>query len=185
MKVQVWQSAPLEAIVSAGLDVDLGGTGAKDVAEIPGTVFTPTLYFGKGFGDLPEALRYARPFAITATVGQTFPTGIAGRTLAWGGALEYDLRYLHANVRRLGPSAPWKNLILLVELSFTTPEDGDGPTTGTVSPGVLYESKYFQLGVEAVVPVDEATGKGVGASVQLQLAIDDLWPSAFGHPLFR
>ena len=76
-------------------------------------------------------------------------------------------------------------MIPLVEFSFTTPENrGGGPTTGTINPGILYENNYFQIGAEAVIPVNNATGHEVGAIVQLQIYIDDIWPKLFGHPVF-
>ena len=87
-------------------------------------------------------------------------------------------------MRDIGLTEPFKNMIPLVEFSNTSPENRDGgETTGTINPGILYESKYFQIGAEAIIPVNSATGHNVGAVVQLEIFIDDIWPKIFGHPI--
>jgi hypothetical protein len=180
----LWQSDEHEAIVSIGALWQIGGSGDHSVDADPTSVFTPTLYFGKGFGDLPMALEYARPFAITGTLGEDLPTSAEPNNLEWGLALEYSLPYLQSQVKDIGLPEPFKNMIPLVEFSFTSPENREGgETTGTINPGVLYESKYFQLGAEAIIPVNDATGHNVGAIIQLEIFIDDIWPKVFGHPL--
>jgi hypothetical protein len=184
-KYQLWENAPHEAIVSIGSEWDVGGTGAKKIGADSANTFTPTIYFGKGFGDLPDSLSYVRPFAITGTAGEDLPTSADPNSLEWGFALEYSLPYLQSQVKDVGLSAPFKNMIPVVEFSFDTPENrGGGETTGTINPGVLYESKYFQIGAEAIVPINGASGRGIGAVVALQIYIDDIWPKVFGHPLF-
>ena len=76
-------------------------------------------------------------------------------------------------------------MIPLVEFSLSTPENRQGgETTGTINPGVLYENTYFQLGAEAVLPFNRASGNDIGGIVQLQIFIDDIWPHVFGHPIF-
>jgi hypothetical protein len=57
-------------------------------------------------------------------------------------------------------------------------------TTGTVNPGVLWETPYFQLGAEALVPVNHNSGAHVGFIIQTWIFIDDLFPRLFGHALF-
>jgi hypothetical protein len=183
-KYQLWQNDAHEAIFSIGAEWQIGGTGSSLVGADPANVFTPTIYFGKGFGDLPDALSYARPLAITGTLGEDLPTRLDPNNLEWGLAVEYSLPYMQSQVKDIGLPAPFKNMIPLVEFSFASPENRDGGgTTGTINPGVLYESKYFQIGIEAVIPVNGATGHEVGAMVQLQIFIDDICPKWFGHPL--
>jgi hypothetical protein len=72
-KWQFFTNAPHELIISAGIDFDIGGTGAHQIAE-SFTTISPALFFGKGFGDLPESVKYLRPFAITGVIGPNFPT---------------------------------------------------------------------------------------------------------------
>jgi hypothetical protein len=80
---------------------------------------------------------------------------------------------------------PFRNVIPLVEFAMNSPLDrGGGQTTGTVNPGFLWESRYCQIGAEAVIPINQATGPNVGFVVQVQVFIDDLLPKIFGHPLF-
>jgi hypothetical protein len=184
-KYQLWENVPHEAIFSVGAEWDMGGTGSKQVGADSANVFTPTIYFGKGFGDLPDALKYARPFAITGTLGEDLPTSYADpNSLDWGLALEYPIQYLQSQVKYVGIPAPFSTMIPVVEFAMTTPENrGGGGTTGTINPGILYENNYFQLGAEAIIPVNSDTGSQVGAIVQLEIYIDDIWPKIFGHPL--
>src|SRR5271170_434876 len=180
----IWQSDAHEAILSVGAIWEIGGSGSSRVGADPTSVFTPTIYFGKGFGDLPDALEYARPFAITGTLGEDLPASAEPNNLETGLALEYSLPYLQGQVKDVGLPGPFKNMIPLVEFTLTSPENRDGgEATGTINPGVLYESKYFQIGAEAIIPVNDATGHDVGAIIQLEIFIDDIWPKLFGHPL--
>jgi hypothetical protein len=73
-KYQLFTSAPHEALLSLGLDVDLGGTGSRSVGAESFSTFSPVLLFGKGFGDLPEALNFLKPLAITGRFGVDLPT---------------------------------------------------------------------------------------------------------------
>jgi len=76
-------------------------------------------------------------------------------------------------------------MIPLVELAMQSPENRDGgTTTGTVNPGVLYESRYFQAGIEAVIPINKHSGENIGFVFNVNIFIDDLWPKIFGHPVF-
>jgi hypothetical protein len=54
-KYQFLLNAPHEAIASVGVVTEVGGTGAARVGALPFATYTPTLYFGKGAGDLPES----------------------------------------------------------------------------------------------------------------------------------
>lgn len=185
-KYQLWLNAPHEAVFSVGADWEVGGTGARRVGADSANVFTPTIYFGKGFGDLPGCLNYVRPFAVTGLIGEALPTSAEADSLEWGGALEYSLPYLQSYVKDVGLPAPFKNMIPLVEFAFSTPENrSGGRTTGTINPGVLWEAKYFQLGAEAIIPANGATGDEVGGVFQIQFYLDDLLPKLFGYPIFQ
>ena len=52
-KYRVFKNDEHEFVMSVGLNIEWGGSGAQDVGAERFTVYTPTLYFGKGFGDLP------------------------------------------------------------------------------------------------------------------------------------
>ena len=62
--------------------------------------------------------------------------------------------------------------------------DGEKRTTGTINPGVIYVGDKFQLSAEAIVPVNRASGDGVGGMGQLHLYLDDIFPDTYGQPLF-
>jgi hypothetical protein len=186
-KYEFWINPQHEAIISAGVEGDLGGTGEKSIGRSSFTTLTPKLYFGKGLGDLPDTMGALRPFAITGELGQSFPFSSKDpNTFNWGFAVEYSLPYLQQNVADIGLPHFVRDLIPLVEFNLSTDENRDsgGMTTGTVNPGILYESPYFQLGAEANIPINRQSGTYVGFTVQLWIFIDDIFPHAFGHPLF-
>ena len=185
-KYQLFENAPHEFIFSVGGEVDLGGTGSKAIGRESFSTYTPKIFFGKGFGDLPKTLEYLQPFAITGTLGDVIPSESADpNALSWGLALEYSLPYLQQHVQEIEWLRPFRNVIPLVELAMNSPLDrSGGRTTGTINPGFLWESRYCQIGAEAVIPINRATGPNVGVVVQVQVFIDDLLPKIFGHPLF-
>jgi hypothetical protein len=181
--LELFRSPDHEFVVSAGLDWDIGGSGSKRVADRFST-YTPTIKFGKGFGDLPESLNYLRPFALTATVGYAVPgASDASQSIAWAGALEYSLLYLQNNVQDQGFSNFVAQLTPIVEFSFSSPVSAGG-TTGTFNPGLIWSGQQEQLAVEAIIPVNRATGDNVGVIAQLHFYIDDLFPATLGTSIF-
>ena len=195
-KYQLLVDPMSEAILAVGLDVDLGGSGAKRIGAEDFTTFTPALFFGKGFGDLADAASFMRAFALTGSAGISLPTKVkvpddAGgfedipHVLQIGLALEYSFPYLQSQVRNIGLGAPFDRMIPVVELSLETPLDhGGGKTVGTVNPGVLWAGQYVQLGLEAMIPLNHASGHAVGFLAQLHFYVDDLLPRSLGRPLF-
>jgi hypothetical protein len=201
LKYQFFTDADREAIVSAGIDWDIGGSGTRRVGAESFSTLTPALFFGKGFGDLPDEWRYARPFAVTGSIGVGFPTRSSTttvndegeesverhpHTLEWNFALEYSIPYLQSFVKDMGIGAPFDRMFPLVEFAMSTPLDrGRGGTTGTINPGILWTGQYAQVSVEAVIPVNDRSGKGVGWLAQLHFFLDDLYPNSLGRPLVR
>lgn len=195
-KYQFFTSAEHETIFSLGAGVEIGGTGQKRVGAESFSTWAAAIFFGKGLGDMAENLWLLRPVALTGLVGIAVPTSVSTRTdeeierhptvLQYGFALEYSLIYLQEQVKDIGLQAPFDRLIPLVEFSFDTPLDHgqSGQTTGTIDPGVIWSSKYAQFGVEAVIPINEQTGKSVGVIAQLHFYLDDLFPRSLGRPLF-
>ena len=189
-----------ETIVSAGVDWDIGGSGASRVGAERFSTLTPAVFVGKGFGDLPESMRFWRPLALTGSLGVGFPTRSSTTTvdddgnavserhphvLQAGFALEYSLPYLNAFVKDVGLPSWLRGAVPLVEVVLSKPLDrGGGPTTGTVNPGILFAGRTMQLGIEAVVPINRRTGGGTGVLVQLHFFLDDLFPNSLGRPLF-
>jgi len=200
LKYQFYTSEPHEAIVSAGLDWDIGSSGAQRVGAESFSTLTPGIFFGKGFGDLPESMRFLRPIAVTGSVGVAFPTRSSTNTIDDDGnpaveqhphvlnvglAFEYSLPYLSAFVEDTGLPSALRRMVPLVEVTLAKPLDrGGGPTIGTVNPGVLFAGRSMQFGIEAVIPVNRRTGGSTGVLVQLHFFLDDLFPHSIGKPIF-
>jgi hypothetical protein len=205
-KYQVLKNDAHEAIVSLGLGVEVGRTGSSSIGVDSFSTWSPGIFFGKGFGDLPEAVRFLKPLAITGSAGFAIPTSASTRSvtlneqtgeseieverhpdvLEWGFALEYSVIYLQSQVQDMHLPAPINRLIPLVEFALETPlnRGEQGQTTGTINPGVIWAGKYFQVGAEAVIPINQRTGNNVGVIAQLHFFLDDLFPHSLGRPLF-
>ena len=199
-KYQFYKDEASESVASIGVDWDIGGTGAKRIGAESFSTVTPTLFFGKGMGDLPDSMGFLKPFAITGALGFGIPTRASTTSLAddgsldeerhpntieWGFSLEYSIPYLQSFVKDVGLGAPFSRLTPIVEFAFSTPVNrGGGATTGTVGPGLLWDGQYFQLGFEALIPVNDHSGRSIGGIVQLHLFLDDLFPNSIGKPLF-
>jgi hypothetical protein len=204
-KYQFLTWAEHEFVMSAALVTELGNTGAAGVGAESFTTYTPTLYVGKGFGDLPDSAGWLRAFGLTGQLGYAIPSSSSSitvdpdsgdvaidrhpRFLSYGFSLQYSMPYLKSNVIDLGLPDFINRLVPLVEATFQTPvsnNQGTGLiTTGTVNPGVIWVGDYFQVALEAIVPINHASGTGVGGMVQLHLYLDDLFPRSIGAPLFR
>lgn len=208
LKYQFFKSDAHEAILSLALGWEVGGTGRKAVEAESFDVVKPALFFGKGFGDLPDALSFLKPLAVTGLVGAKIPTRSSTKKVEihveddeleieveterhpnifqWGFVVEYSLPYLQSFVKDVGLSAPFNRIIPVVELEFETFLDRGlgGKTNGTVNPGIIWAGKFFQIALEAVFPINERTGKNVGVRGMLHFFLDDLFPKTLGQPLF-
>ncbi|WP_322026753.1 hypothetical protein [Burkholderia sp. BCC1977] len=186
VKYRFYVNEAHEFMASVGATAELGGTGASAIAN-PHSAITPTLYFGKGFGDLPDSLKYLKPLAVTGTVGPRVTMNSADPdALSWGVTVQYSLPYLQHVVQDVGLKAPFSNLIPVVEFPMSTCTGGpcSGHTTGTINPGILWLNRWGQFGVEAQVPINHASGTGVGILLQAHLYLDDVLPHSVGKPLF-
>ena len=95
--------------------------------------------------------------------------------------------YLKSSVQDLGLPAFINRLIPIVELNLSTETSnfsGEERTTGTINPGAIYVADKFQLAVEAIIPVNRASGDNVGVMGQLHFYLDDIFPHSIGKPLF-
>ena len=48
---------------------------------------------------------------------------------------------------------------------------------------MIWVGTYFQVGLEAIIPVNRESGTGIGFLGQLHLYLDDMFPDTFGKPL--
>ena len=207
-KYRVVKDPAHEFVMSVGLSVEWGGTGARSVGADPFNTYTPTVYFGKGFGDLPDTLSWIRPVAITGQIGYAIPgrrstttsgidpdsgdptvdTEFHPRVLNWGGSIQYSMPYLKSAVVDLGLPDFFNHLIPLVEATLQTPVantlTSGTLTTGTINPGVIWVGSTFQFGIEALIPINRQSGTNVGVIAQLHFYLDDIDPRGIGKPIF-
>ncbi len=182
LKYQIFKDPEHETLVSLGVSWDVG--------EHFDTV-TPTLFFGQGFGALPESAELMRPLALTGVFGVAVPTRARTDTdvqrdlnpavVKWGFSTQYSLQYLQSYVRDIGLPAPFNRMIPLIEVALETPVNGASAshTTGTVNPGIIWFGRSVQLGLEAVIPINGASGKNVGVLGQIHFYLDDILPQVF------
>jgi hypothetical protein len=207
-KYRVFKNPEHEFVMSVGLSIEWGGTGAQNVGADPFNTYSPTVWFGKGFGDLPDTLSWIRPVAVTGQIGYAIPgrrstttfgidpdsgdptvdTEFHPRVLNWGGTVQYSMPYLRSAVVDLGLPDFINHLIPLVEATLQTPVSNTFTsgtlTTGTINPGFLWVGNTFQVGIEALIPINRQSGTNVGVIAQLHFYLDDIDPRGIGKPIF-
>jgi hypothetical protein len=202
LKYQFLTSEEHETILSVGTGIEIGGTGTRRIGAESFSVISPALFFGKGFGDLPESMNFLRPFAITGIVAPNFPTRSSNvsineeteetevernpTTLTWGFTLQYSLQYLQSFVKDVGLGAPFNRMVIVTEFPMETCMSAEckGKITGTVNPGIVWCGKFMEFGIAAQIPINSRTGKNVGVLGLVHFFIDDLFPKSIGRPLF-
>jgi hypothetical protein len=192
-----------EILVSAGFAWGIAHSGARGVGTNAPDLLQPGIFFGKGFGDLPDGLAWLRPFGVTGAVTLEHPmtgasinfgidplTGELGPmltrsvdTLHWGFAIEFSTLYLTSRFTpgKLPKEEPLNQFVPLVEFSFDSPRGEK--TRATMNPGLSYVAVTWQIAAEAIIPLNSEAGRSVGGRAQLLLFLDDLIPSLFGKPL--
>jgi hypothetical protein len=203
LKYEAYRNNQHETLVSVGLAWGIGHSGAEAAgADGPNTI-QPGIFFGKGFGDLPDSLSWLRPFAITGAIVDVAPIGSPGgrafapdlttggfqsvpnpgvNTLQWGFSVQYSTYYLTSRFTGGRPKQePLNQLVPLVEFNFDSPRGQN--TAATMNPGFAYVAVAWQISAEVIVPLNQAGGHGTGFRAQLLFFLDDLLPSVFGKPL--
>ena len=101
--------------------------------------------------------------------------------------MQYSMPYLKSEIQDLQLPDFINHLIPIVEFQMSTPVANNFGnsflTTGTINPGVIWVGSYFQVGLEAQVPVNAQSGHGIGVLGQLHLYLDDMFPKTIGQPL--
>ena len=147
-KWQAITNAPHEFVGSLGIIREIGGSGTTHTGADQFGSTSPTLYAGKGLGDLP--IGAARAFALTGELGYTiadrelkqllpaeapaslaatpFSSGLPaqynnGSNNAWSGSfsVQYSIPYLQAQVRDVGLKGIFANMIPVVEFDWSSP----------------------------------------------------------------
>jgi hypothetical protein len=189
-------------LVSAGLLWGIGHSGAQAVGADEPNSIQPGVFFGKGFGDLPDGLAWLRPFAITGAFVDELPFGttttalgfnpVNGKlqstfapvveTLHWGLSLQYSTYYLTGRFTGGPPKdEPLNQLLPLVEFSFDTPRGQN--TAATMNPGFAYVAVAWQFAAEVILALNRDGGSSTGFRAQLLFFLDDLIPKLFDKPL--
>jgi hypothetical protein len=205
-KWQAYTNADHEFVTSVGIQRELGGTGTLHTGGDKYGATAPTLYFGKGLGDLP--VDFIRPFAVTGELSYTFAdkklksfqvtdpdSGLIatqfnnGNNNAWNGglSLQYSIPYLQSQIHDYGLPEFIGNLIPVVEVTWSSPASTPSSqgTTWTIAPGVIHLAEWGEVGVEALIPANKAAGTNVGAAVLVHFFFDDLFPNSIGKPIFE
>ncbi len=211
LKYVPYQNAEHEFIVAVAGSAEWGHTGNASVGAEPFTSLTAKGFVGKGFGDV-EA-EWLRPIAVTGEVDYTWSThpidvGFDPDTglttidhtptvLTYGATIQYSLLYMNSYVHEVPEF--FRQLVPDFEVVFSTPVSNIGPsvpvsipgtheTTGTYGPGLYYFGRLgpfsFELGAVMQIPINQASGRHVGALAILDFFFDDMFPSTLGKPLF-
>jgi len=206
LKYKPLVNAEHEFMLSIGVSRQFARTGANGsngatLGNNDSSSTAPTLYWGKGFGDLP--IGYLRPLALTGTLAYQiadtklkvigsgpdtgnalFNSGIANQ---WNGglSLQYSMRYLQPQVKDLGLPEFINRLTPVAELAWSSP--ASKPTQSSAQYlfgiGVNYTAQAYALAVEALIPGNRQTGSHVGVIAQFHLYFDDLFPNSLGKPV--
>ncbi|HEX4366277.1 MAG TPA: hypothetical protein VH023_05580 [Rhodopila sp.] len=190
-----------EFMFSVGVTRELARSGANGtngaaIGNDDSGSTSPTIYFGKGFGDLPIGV--LRPLALTGELSYTIADkglkvdsfGNAlnnGTSNGWSGglSLQYSIRYLSSQVKDYGLPDFVNKLTPVVELSWSSPasQPNQDQTQYLWGVGVNYTATTYAVGVEALIPGNSATGSHLGVIAQFHLYFDDLFPNSLGKPI--
>lgn len=185
LKFQAYNNLDHEFQINLGLDRETGGTGAVRVGASPSGATTPRVYFGKGLGDLD--IGFLRPLAVTGLAGVQIADSAPRPDVAVAGlVVEYSIPYLESKVASLDLPDWARRLTPMTEVSFSAPAGTSfgARATALIAPGISYAGDGWELGIEALLPMTRATGRGIGVTAQFHLSLDYLFAdSVLGRPL--
>ena len=206
IKYQAYVNPEHEFLVSLGVAQSFGGTGNVAAGADTYGATAPTLYWGKGLGDLP--IDSLRPLAITGTLGYAVANvGLKTTTTVdpdsgdtsvnynngnnnvfFGGlALQYSIPYLTSQVKDFGLPNWMNRLVPVVEFTWESPttRPSNMQTSYQLAPGIAYSGDAFQLAAELLIPLNAAAGTSIGFIAQIHLYFDDIFPNSLGKPLVQ
>ena len=198
LKYQFLRDPSREAVASIALSWEVGGTGRAAAGAESFDTLSPAILGGKGLGDVPDTFAAFRPLVLAGRLGADIPTRASSRSstdigegrhpnsLAWGAVVAYSLPYLQAHVKDLNLPAPLDSMVPLAELDLHTGLDRgqSGRTTGTTNLGAVWVGNGIQIGVEAIVPVNERSGKNVGVRGFVRFDLDRVLGERAAQPVF-
>jgi hypothetical protein len=139
LKGLLYKNEEHEIMLSGTMAWRIGGSGSRGVDGAGPHALEPGIFFGKGFGDLPDSLAWLRPIGIAGAISMEFPLSptstilgidsgtrrlgpVLGRnvdTLHWGIAIEYSTYYLTSRFTGAPPKEePLNQLVPLIEFNF-------------------------------------------------------------------
>ena len=169
VKQELWTEVRHEFQFSAGMSGQIANTGSKSSDGFSN--YTPSVFFAKGLGDLPDELAWLKPAAVTGVLGYQVPSiRNAAQGLNWGLTLQYSIMYLNDHVAPTGWNDFANRLIAIVEFPMQTCLNMScrHQTFGSINPGVVYVGDHFNVATELVVPSNSPSGSGMGFLVQYQ-----------------
>jgi hypothetical protein len=174
-----------EFVLSVEVDRQFGRTGDGRVNSPDLSTTQPSMTFAKGLNELP--FPFARPFAITGFAGYQIADAGRSNMVNAGLSLQYSFPYLVSKVEVIDLPGYLRGMTPIVEFSYSAPA-GPGPSqpqTLIVAPGISYsQNSGWELGVEAMIPTNRATGRGVGVIAQMVVQLDYLLAGTFlGRPI--
>jgi len=186
IKYEAILDPPHEFLASIGAAHEFGGTGTNRVgASQTGATLVPTMFFAKGFGDLP--IGYFRPLAVQGFATYQLSSGPSRPdNVLTGLAIEYSIPYLQSKVTAFDLPDVLRGMTPLVETLVVTPTRNRAGTTtsAVVAPGVAYSGQGWEFAIEARVPANHAAGTGVGVLAQFTVSLDYFFPDSIGKPIF-
>lgn len=192
--------------LGAGVQREFGWTGKLATGADAYGATAPTLYFGKGLGDLPigplRALAITGEFSYTVAdrklkltsavdpdTGDVSQLSNNGSANSWFGgvSIQYSFPYLQSQVKDYGLPSLIGRLTPLMEVTWSSPSGTPGAGVGgaawTIAPGVLYSGDWYQFGIEALIPANRTAGTNVGVIAQFHVFLDDIFPNTLGKPI--
>jgi hypothetical protein len=201
LKYKPYVNAEHEFLVSVGVQREFARSGANgsngaNLGNDDSGSTGPTVYFGKGFGDVP--IGFARPLFLTGELTYRIADkGLKvdssgnplnnGNSNAWSGglSLQYSIRYLSSQVKDYGLPSFVNKLTPVVELAWSSSASRPNQTQTQYlwGLGVNYTATTYAVSVEALLPGNRATGNHPGVIAQVHLYFDDLFASSLGTPI--
>ena len=206
LKYKAYVNPEHEFMLSVGVTREFARTGANGsngaaLGNEDSSSATPTIYFGKGFGDLP--IGWARAFAVTGTLGYQIadkklkltgfdpdsgnPTFNNGGSNQWQGglSLQYSMRYLQSQVKDLGLPEFVNRLTPLMEVAWSSSasKPNNASTQYLIAAGLNYMASNYAVTVEALFPGNRPSGSHPGFIAQVHLYFDDMFPNSLGKPI--
>jgi hypothetical protein len=182
-----------EFMSSVAVQEEFGRAGTAGFEDGYNTT-TLSGYFGKGLGDVP--VDFIRPFGITGELDYNLPNtgnaqGYGGiNTIDGGLTLQYSIPYLQSQIKDYGLGQPFSNLTPVVEFHWSAAAQGSAnrpsnvPTQFQMGTGAVWTGTYDSFSTELLIPLNGASGHGLGIMGQFHLYFDDMFPDTLGKPLF-